>query len=152
MKIKSMPSFGSLLFTPRALPLLTCLLALAGGAEASPSEGDKFEGAVWKFTMTPKTRGLKILKGQFRVSNNRLFQKTMPSSTDFDKLVGTNAPRGKKTTITFADLRAADKNKNWHHGIKGKVLLTMDRFGKWSGRLIDSQGRHWAFGCTRVQE
>jgi len=120
--------------------------------KANAQDSDKFEGAVWKFTMTPKKRGLETLKGAFRVSDDVIYQKKKRSDRDFALVVGKNHPRGKRTRIVFDNFRAFSKSRELHAGMKGTAGLTMDAFGKWSGVLIDGQGRHWDFKCSRVQE
>ena len=110
------------------------------------------DGAIWRFTMKPLTPNLQVLKGQFRVSNHRLFQKEKPESNEFNKPVGSNNPRNDRTVMTLTNLRAIDRNRKWHDGFQGKVLLRFERFGYWTGRFIDSKGRHWEFSCTRVQD
>jgi len=151
---------------PRASRVgLVCTAALlsgiVGASAASADDKDKFDGAIWNFTMTPKRGGLGLepLKGGFRVFNHVLYQRSKPprekkeaNRDDFDKVVGKNHPQGKRTRVEMKDFRAFDKNMTWHSGLKGSVLLTIDRFGEWSGTFVDSEGRHWDFKCTRVQE
>lgn len=148
-----LPAIRSCRLMRVSLWLLLAMFGLSAVGFSSPAcAEDKFDGAVWRFAMSPKKRGKETLKGAFRVSNNVLYQKETPSDPDFKKVVGKNFPKGKKTRIKFHDLRAFDKSKKLHSGIKGTVLLTMDRFGEWSGRLLDSEGQHWDFKCSRVQE
>ena len=128
------------------LAILTCT------ASVSADDQDQFEGALWRFTMTPKTRGLEPLKGQYRVSDHVFYQTTKPKTRDFDKVVGKNHPAGRKTKSEFHDLRAFTEDRQLHRGIKGTANLEMEEFGEWSGRFIDSEGRHWDFRCSRVQE
>jgi hypothetical protein len=102
--------------------------------------------------MTPKAPGPQPLRGAFRVANDVLYQKETPEDADFTKKIGKNQPRGSKTRIEFTDLRAFVRRGVAHEGLSGNVLLTIDRAGEWSGTFVDSQGRHWSFKCTRVQE
>jgi hypothetical protein len=149
------------MFTRRASPPflisvmigVVALSGIAGISAVQAQSGDKFDGAVWSFNMTPKRPGPEPLRGQFRVSNNVLYQRSQPSRTaPYDKVIGKNFPNGKRTRVEMEDFRAADKNRSWHGGMKGKILLTMDRPGEWSGTFVDAEGRHWSFQCTRVQE
>lgn len=133
------------------IPAIAMLLLLVLTTNAAQAQ-DTIDGAIWRFTMKPKTQGLQILKGQFRVSNHVLFQKEKPEQNDFNKQIGVNKPNKDKTVMTLTDLRAMDKKRNWHNGFKGKVLLRNERFGFWTGRFIDSQGRHWDFTCSRIQD
>ncbi len=129
--------------------------AIAGSSSTMAQEQGQFEGAIWRFSMTPRPplRGREPLRGVFRVHNHVLYQKSIRSpDAPFDKEIGKNHPNGKKTRIEFHDLRAADRNQNFKGGLSGQVLLSFDAFGEWSGRYIDAQGLHWDFKCTRVQE
>jgi hypothetical protein len=102
--------------------------------------------------MKPKRSGPEPLRGQFRVSNDVLYQKTTPQSKDFDKVIGKNSPKGDATTIDFTDLRGFDKDKKVHSGLKGTARMRLDRVGEWSGLFTDAEGRNWDFKCSRVQE
>ena len=135
-----------------SLLVLACLAVHFNCTELSADDDDHFEGAVWRFSMTPKARGLEPVKGRYRVSKHVFYQCSKPKTHEFDTVVGKNHPTGKKTRSVFEDLRAVDENRNWHKGLKGTAHLEMDRFGEWSGRFIDSEGRHWDFQCSRVQE
>ena len=130
------------------IALMAAMVFPAGTAAAQ----DTIEGALWSFTMKPKARGLQTVKGQFRVFRNQLFQKSKPGEKTFDKQVGTNNPNRDKTVIKFTDLRAIDKSRTWHQNIQGTARLKVQKFGFWTGTFIDSDGRHWPFECTRVQE
>ena len=132
--------------------VLAGLAILTGTASVSADDKDQFEGALWRFTLTPKTRGLEPLKGHYRVSDHVFYQTTKPKTRDFDKVVGKNHPAGRKTRSEFHDLRAFAEDRQLHRGIKGTAHLEMEEFGEWSGRFVDSEGRHWAFRCSRVQE
>ena len=132
--------------------VLAGLAILTGAASVSADEQDQFEGAIWRFTMTPKVRGLETLKGQYRVSDHVFYQNTKPKTREFDKAVGKNHPSGRKTESVFTDLRAFSKDRKLHGGIRGTAHLEMLEFGEWSGRFIDSEGRHWDFRCSRVRE
>lgn len=144
----------------RAAPWLAAvavglLISLAAAdCRAEGRDGGDFEGAVWRFEMTPKGSrgGGAPLAGRYRVAKHVLYQKRDRQDKDFSKRVGTNRPSGKRTKVEFDGLRAADKDGAFREGIGGTALLTMDRFGEWSGTLVDGDGRHWDFRCTRVKE
>lgn len=139
----------------RANALLGCFIvlgiAVCNTSQAGPA-GDNFEGAIWYFQMTPKLKGARVLRGQFRVADHIVYQKTTRDSEKFNKTVGTNHPNGKKTRVEFTDLRAMNPDKQWRNGMQGEVKMTLDQFGKWSGMFTDRMGRNWDFSCTRVKE
>jgi hypothetical protein len=120
--------------------------------KANAQDNDKFEGAVWKFTMTPKQRGLETLNGAYRISNDVLYQKKMRSDRDFALVVGNNNPQGTRTRVVFENFRAFTKSRVMYAGLKGTAVLRMDALGEWSGVLTDEHGRNWDFKCSRVQE
>lgn len=129
------------------------LVLLVSSTGLSQTANDKFEGAIWRFKMTPKQRGLRPLGGIFRVSNSLLFQKHKRRDSGFKKEIGRNYPGGRRARIEFKDLRAfADNGKVQVNGIKGTARLTMDSVGNWSGLFTDGKGRNWDFKCERVQE
>ena len=66
---------------------------------------------------------------------------------------GKNYPskRG-RTRVELDDFRAFEEDKTLHGSLKGKVLMSIDQRGEWSGFFIDGEGRNWDFHCTRVQE
>lgn len=129
-----------------------CFAIISSTASVAADEQDQFDGAIWTFKLTPKTRGLEELKGRYRVSDDVFYQNSKPKSREFDKVVGKNHPTGRKTKSVFTDLRAFDADRQLHSGLKGTAHLEMEEFGEWSGRFIDSEGRHWDFQCSRVRE
>ena len=145
-------------------PTLRCIafagLMLTGlltECEATGTQkGDQFEGAVWRFRITPKSPRSEERHGAFRVSNDQIFQKETPADKDFRKQVGTNHPKGEKTRMKVTDFRTFVKSENGGAGsqnrMSGTVLLSMNKFGEWSGRFIDSEGHHWEFKCSRIAE
>lgn len=140
---------------PRTVLILAVVVSLGMAAKchAQRRGGGDFNGAVWKFTLTPKVAGPGQLRGHFRVSNHVLYQKANIKDPDYTKHVGKdNAGRRGCTRVEFTDLRALDKRGVPHEGFKGTALLKGERFGHWSGSFVDSQGRHWSVKCTRVQE
>lgn len=114
--------------------------------------GDNFDGAIWYFKITPRTKGAQTLSGQFRVSDHILYQKELRSSEDFTKRVGVNHPNGNRTRVEITDLRAKMPNGEFRSRINGEVRMTFDKFGKWSGMFTDERGINWDFNCTRVKE
>lgn len=112
-----------------------------------------FDGAVWRFTMDPVGRGQKM-GGVFRVKNNALFQKENPEDKEFKRSIGTNHPKDKHNTrMVFTGLMTgAPKKGVVEENLKGAAALKMEEAGKWSGRFIAEDGRHYRFYCTRIQE
>ncbi len=135
-----------------AVCLLASLPIIMAAGSITADERNQFEGAIWRFTLTPKTRGLEVLKGRYRVSDDVFYQNAKTKSREFDKVVGKNLPTGRKTKSVFTDLRGFDADRKLHSGLKGTAHLEMEEPGEWSGRFIDSEGRHWDFQCSRVQE
>ena len=127
-----------------------------GTSEAVAQTGHQFEGAVWRFTMAPKFPRAVKRQGAFRVADNKIFQKTKSDDKDFSKEIGVNKPDGNKTRIELKDFRtfeiASGGGLGAQNRIDGTALLKMNRFGEWSGRFIDGDGKHWEFQCSRVVE
>lgn len=125
------------------------------------AEGGKFDGALWSFSMIPKDKNLEKRTGMFRINGNDLFQRSSMEKPSFDRKMGmktsVKAVRNKKgkivgpqtTTLEFFDLQS---NGLKYAGMKGKVVLTQNKLGEWSGRFIDAEGLHWEFKCSRKQE
>ena len=129
--------------------LATIVLGTAVEPRAWGQAGDMFEGAVWKFTMKPKRPRMEDRRGVFRVNGGNLYQKENHGDTDFKKKIGyKSVVTRSSTTLVFTDLRAGRKDP----GIKGKVVITMDSGGEWSGKMVDGEGVHWEFHCSRFQE
>ncbi len=63
---------------------------------------------------------------------------------------------GGKTQIELKDFRTFEIASGGGLGpqkrISGKALLKMNKFGGWSGRFIDGDGKHWEFQCSRIAE
>ncbi len=148
--------------------LVTCFL-LGTASNVQADEFGIFEGAVWRFSMTPKNPNLGDLTGGFRVNQGVIYQKVTPSPRPEpnaeSKVVGKetyvgsrNRNGAKRTRLDFTDLRAFSPKKGFNgkhaatEGIKGTVLMKMDKPGTWSGVLIAEDGRHWKFSCVRVRE
>ncbi len=132
------------------------MLLLVGPAGVLADDDDQVDGALWQFVMTPVKKGPNSplpLRGVFRVKGKELFQRT-GRGKEFDKLIGVKTDFKKKTTyLRIDDLQAIEKEtKKSHTGIKGKLVLSFDDLGEWSGRFVDSDGRQWEFKCKRFQE
>ena len=153
-KVTSPPTKMTVAGKLTLLTILMGLCILTGPTSAQGQAGNKVDGAIWRFTMTPKFQGAKKMGGKYRVLNNRIYQKADPNADKFSKQVGSNTPKTKKrkAVLTFTDLRALDKQKNWHNGIKAKIIIKQKKPGVGVGTMVDSEGRHWDFRCTRIQE
>jgi hypothetical protein len=127
-----------------------------GASSARAQDGDTIEGAVWVFDMKAKGPRADTLRGRFRVSDNVLYQQSERSRTaPFDKEVGRNHPTGRKTgktVVELEDLRAVNQDGEIQTGLKGKIRMSLERFGEWKGVFTDSDGRNWDFKCSRVRE
>lgn len=139
---------GRGLFMGMFLVLLSCPPIMA----ATGADGGQFDGAVWNFSLRPKSPGSPNLRGRFRVSDHVLYQKASPEDADFTVQIGKNHPRGKRARVELTNFRAFGPGRELHSGMSGMAMISMDRGGEWSGRFIDSSGKHWDFKCTRVQE
>lgn len=157
------------------------VLVLPFGPSAVAQRGDSFEGAVWKFSMTPKVPRKEPMRGLFRVNNYEVFQKEKPDDETFSLQVGKIEPKGNRTRIMFHDARAFERPSGSGPGskpgpgsrpgsrtdsgdgqlgagpgrakeLKGVAALKMEKFGEWSGLFTDSEGNHWDFRCSRIQE
>ncbi len=117
---------------------------------ASFGTAQQFAGALWSFHMTSKDPSLGKKSGTFRVEGARLFQSGSESDRHRSLQVGTKQPLEKDTTrLNFSVLI----------GKSGKVIargahatIEFHKFGEWSGRLIDGEGNHWSFKCSRIAD
>lgn len=155
-----------ILIRPLTLALLMISVASFTASDARAEDLGAFEGAIWRFTMTPKNPNLGELSGAFRVNNKVIYQKVTPGPDNHEEKVAGNEIHvgGKtrngspRTRLNFTDLRAftPKKNVNGKHtpteGIQGSVFMKMEKPGHWSGLLIAGDGRHWKFTCHRVRE
>ncbi len=118
-------------------------------------DGGKVDGAIWKFTMTPKTAGLEAVNGRYRVSGMTLYQKENPDDQQFKRVVGKKVAGKKgehKVGIVFSDFRARIERGSPPVQLNGSAWLKAEKREKWSGTFIDSDGRHWDFQCERIFE
>lgn len=153
-------AIGSRVSSPRSWPVVLglglLLLGLAGGVcRGEGKDGGEFDGAVWKFQLTPKPAGgdRVPLSGRYRIAENVLYQRRDDDDKEFSKKVGKNKPNGAtKTKVEFTDLRAVAKGGAAREGIKGTATLTKERHGEWSGTFVDGDGDRWEFHCSRYKE
>lgn len=128
---------------------LACSLTVAPLPEPCFADGGKFEGALWRYTISSVGMKDDVRDGAFRIEGKKIFQPHDGKPTE----VGTiNAPKfvpkkGEKIPVTFEKLRS--KNGNML-ALKGEIEFI--EFGEVKGRLIDGEGRHWNFRATRFQE
>jgi hypothetical protein len=145
-----------------------CVVAavLAGAVPGRPAFGDdtdKVDGAIWRFSLKrTASRTSETRIGAFRVYGMDLYQPTkpgrVPRGADWRKIdsevvgkkVAQRSSKG-KTALSFDKLRTRSDG-TIHDPMKGKAVLEFDEAGKWHGRFIDSDGRHWDFNAERVQE
>lgn len=134
------------------------LMNLSFASKSMAQVGDRFEGAVWRFHISPKGSRREPVTGLFRVADHELFQKESRDDESKERLVGRNHPDGRKTRMVFKELLVFEKGKTDsdrprpRDRVSGTALLRMDEPGEWSGRFIDSEGLHWDFRCSRIRE
>jgi len=132
------------------------MLNLLSASEACGQAGDEFEGAVWRFSMTPKVRGDGVLRGEFRVSDGKIFQNESREDERFERPAGQNFPGGKTTRTVFKKLFATRKEDEQSQRkrveLSGTAMLNFDEPGEWSGRFVDGEGHRWDFKCSRIKE
>lgn len=151
-----LPSTARLFFVAMALITAEATTGSAVFAQA----GGEFEGAVWRFSMTPKAKTDEPMRGLFRVADSEIFIKEKAKDKKFSKHVGKAVFNSKTsaTKIVFEEMRVfhrgEEKGKEAREfdPISGTASVKMDEKGEWSGRFTDSAGHNWEFRCTRVKE
>jgi hypothetical protein len=149
-----------ILFTSRrwllALACSSSLLAFPGAAQPQDDKGE-WDGALWRFVLTPidgnPHKG--VLKGRFRVEKLKLYQGESGDDKEMTKLVGESnpGPRAKPThtKVTLEDFRARNSEGKVVKGLKGVARLERDDRDHNHGKFIGEKGRHWEMKCTRIQ-
>lgn len=128
--------------------LFVTVLALGADRPAAGEDGDKFEGALWRYTAT-RVVGTDVREGVFRISGKEMFQPldgkpTVVGTIDAEKFL---PKKGDKIPVTFTKLRSKGSQ---FLALKGKIEFI--ELGEVKGRLIDGDGAHWNFRATRFQE
>lgn len=128
--------------------LLVGVLGLVVDRPAAGEDGDKVEGALWRYTAT-RVVGKEEREGVFRINGKEMFQPlegkpTVVGTIDADKFL---PQKGDKIPVTFTKLRSKGGQ---FLALKGKVEFI--ELGEVKGRLIDGEGGHWNFRATRFQE
>ncbi len=133
----------------RLFGIAICLgLVSLQGSQAQ--DGGKVEGAIWKYEMHQIGKPDVKRTGAFRIHGEDIFQPRERKATKIGTIIGKpmeKPQKGDKVQITFSALRGRDRNE-----LKCKGRVTLISFGKVRGRLVDSEGTHWAFKADRVQE
>lgn len=150
---------------PKLLLLIVTLLLLTTTEVSHAEDLGAFEGAVWRFSLTPKNPQIQELRGVFRVHDGVIYQWVDPKVRDTEKVAGSEtavrtpgAPKAKRTRLEFTNLRAFSVKRtpggerDFTSGMQGTVLMRMEKPGKWSGAFIAKDGRHWKFSCMRIRE
>lgn len=119
-------------------------------AAAQAEDRGKVEGAVWQYEMSMLKRNAESRKGRFRINGTEIFQprdmKSAKVGTILDK-PKEKPEKGDKVRVQFDALRGSDRK-----ALSCKGQITFNSFGEVEGRLIDSDGVHWNFKASRVQE
>lgn len=134
--------------------------AACGGATGfaeGPEAGDTVEGAMWRMRMTSRARKGLVRGTAFRVSNGQIYQRIEPKPDAEEEVVGRDEAKGKfreTTVLNFENLRVFElgAGRKPPERISGTARINKDEFGKYHGRLIDGEGRHWDVSLTRFKE
>jgi len=147
--------------TRRAAVGWIAALACGGvfGFEGEREAGDTVEGAVWRMHLTSRARkGLERL-AIFRVSDGKIYQKVALKPEVKEEEVGRDEAKGKfgeKTVLNFENLRVFEpgerRGPRGGEKVKGTARINKDEFGKYHGRMVDGDGRHWDLTLTRFKE
>ncbi|TWU50661.1 hypothetical protein Poly51_39540 [Rubripirellula tenax] len=112
---------------------------------------DQFEGAVWKFKITPKN--IEPLLGRYRINDHVLYQREVLSGSDYSKKVGTNHPKGQKTMTVFTDMRGFTQNtRKVIEGLRGTAHLELQEYGRWTGTIKLDGKPEMKMECIRILE
>ncbi len=112
---------------------------------------DQFEGAVWKFKITPKN--IEPLVGRYRINDHSLYQREVLRGSDYSKKVGTNFPKGQKTMTVFTDMRGFTQNtRRVIEGLRGTAHLELQEYGHWTGTIKLDGKPEMKMECIRILE
>ncbi len=135
----------------------TCTLGITSvaalcliGVAASGEDGGKVQGAIWKYEMTRVADGGKARTGAFRIDGTDIYQPRDKKPTKIGTIGGKKdqiPKKGDKVVVDFNALRGSDNKE-----LKCKGPVIWNSLGEVEGRLIDSDGVHWSFKSSRVQE
>jgi hypothetical protein len=128
-----------------------CAFVICLSCTAAPAEDrGKVEGAVWQYEMNMVKRNAESRKGRFRINGTEIFQprdmKPVKVGAILDKPKD-KPEKGDKVRVQFDALRGSDRK-----ALNCKGHITFNSFGEVEGRLIDTDGVHWNFKASRVQE
>ena len=128
---------------------LACLLTVDSLPELCFADEGKFEGALWRYTVSFVGMKDDVREGVFRIDGRKMYQPRGGKPTEIGII---NAPKfvpkkGDKIPVTFEKLRSKDGNML---ALKGEIEFI--ELGEVKGRLVDGEGRHWNFRATRFQE
>lgn len=134
-----------------AMAMIVLLVCASLANRLCGQDGGAVDGAIWTIVLTSKQTDGERLRAAYRVKSNVLYQKENPPEGDFTVAVGQNFPRGKRTLAKF-DRLVLWNGRLEKTTLKGQALLSIERYGEWSGTFIDSSGKHWECRVRRVQE
>lgn len=128
-----------------------CILAFTLlGTVALAEDRGKVDGAIWHYEMSRVANKDDTRTGRFRIEGTDIFQPRDKKPTKIGNIVrDSNAKpkKGDQVRVEFDQLHGSDQKK-----LKCSGRITFESFGEVEGRLIDSDGRHWNFKASRVQE
>lgn len=126
------------------------VLAVSMVISAAAQDRGKVPGAIWKYDMSRVASPEVARKGAFRIDGTDIYQPREKKPKKIGTIEGkkNQAPqKGDKVKVRFETLRGSDRKE-----LKCGGPITWDSLGEVHGRLIDSDGVHWNFKASRVQE
>jgi hypothetical protein len=132
------------------LLLFAILVCTGRQAEAQNRIRGKVPGAMWQYEMNQVADASVSRSGKFRITGDNMFQPRNRRPTKIGAIEGQppqKPAKGDKVKVAFDSLRAEDDTE-----LKCRGTITFDSFGEVHGRLLDSDGKHWNFKASRVQE
>ncbi|MCC9605303.1 hypothetical protein LOC68_23635 [Blastopirellula sp. JC732] len=132
---------------------ILCLIAFCCLLPSIASAEDKFEGAVWKYSMKPagSSSSDDERAGMFRIFKTDIFQPQGGKPTVIGKIEGktpTIPNKGGQVKVVFNKLRSGKKGET----LACEGQITFQEKGHVTGELVDATGKKWVFKAKRVQE
>lgn len=135
-----------------AVSVVVAVVAFAflAAVVARADDGGAVEGAIWQYEMSKVSGKGDARTGRFRIHGTDIFQPRDMTPTKIGVIEGKKREkptRGDKVKVNFEQLRGSDQRE-----LKCQGPVTFLSFGEVKGRLVDSDGVHWNFRASRVQE
>jgi hypothetical protein len=128
---------------------LAFVICLAGAVAAADDIG-KVEGAIWQYEMSRVSGKGDARSGKFLIHGTDVFQLRDMTRTKIGVIEGQKKEKptkGDKVKVKFERLRGSDRKE-----LQCEGPITFISFGEVKGRLIDTDGVHWDFRASRIQE